>query len=32
MTDYLARVRFGNQRVLITCRGKVVAIVKPVSR
>lgn len=31
MSDLLARVRFGNQRVLITYRGKVVAIVAPVS-
>lgn len=30
MSDLLARVRFGNQRVLITYRGKVVAMVKPI--
>ena len=30
MSDYLARVRFGNQRVLITYRKKVVAIMTPI--
>lgn len=30
MSDYLARVRFGNQRVLITYRAKVVAVVVPI--
>ncbi len=32
MTEYLARVRIGNQRFLITYRGKVVAIIRPVPR
>jgi antitoxin (DNA-binding transcriptional repressor) of toxin-antitoxin stability system len=30
MSDLLAQVRFGNQKVLITYRGKVVAIVRSV--